>query len=98
MWLAGAAWWYSIPAFAWAILTVIWGHGQWMDLGNYTGIIKAEKLDIFVRIFFGKDPNETVEGKGNYWRDVFGMGMSMFLATLPCAIIVGLYEGGIVGS
>jgi hypothetical protein len=83
-------WWslLAIPAYAASVFMIRTGHGQYMDMGTWKKIIKPERIDFLVEIFFGPDPNEFEEGKGNYWRDFFGLSLQGFLGVLPTSIIL----------
>lgn len=95
-------WWIwigPILSYMGAFLGKRTGHGQWMDLGSFTGIIKPERLDFINRLFFGRDINETLVVKGNYWRDFIGLsisGLAVSLIASICLIIGGHIVAGLL--
>lgn len=91
-WFIGISLFLGLLSFGLAFLGKRTGHGQWFDLGWTTKIIKAEFLDHIVRLFYGKDPNETTIGKGSYWRDFTGLAISGLFINL--GIVITLFVTG----
>ena len=83
-------WWGVLLAGIFAFLGKRTGHGQYMDLGSWTGIVKPERLDLIVKWFFGKDPNKTHQGAGSKVRDFFGLCVTGAFTALGASIALAL--------
>lgn len=66
----------SLVVYGLTVLSKRTGHGNWFDLGTSTEIVEPEKLDVIVNALYGKDPNFTKVGSGDYWHDFFGLMVS----------------------
>lgn len=83
--------------YAGAFLAKRTGHGQYLDLGTWFGIIKAEKLDFVIRWFYGEDKNVTQKGQGDYWRDFTGLVVTGLATSLLSGIVVCLSTSWTLG-
>lgn len=93
--------WWAVLAYA-GVVGIATGHGQYF-LDLKFKFISAEKIDPFVRIFFGRDPRTQVAPGALasaiyryginklYWRNVFGMYVLGTLVGLPSAILAASF-------
>lgn len=84
---------YCLFAFIVAGITKRLGHGQYIGLSFVPRPPKKndEKLDIFVKPFFGEDNG------GNYWRCVWGLAVTGLVMTLPIGIAYAIQENALIG-
>lgn len=84
---------WGIPAYLAAVAGKRTGHGQYMLLGYGARqpVANDEKLDVIVRFFFGVDRG------GNYWRCVFGLGVTGLAVTLLPGILFCLFVDPVAG-
>jgi len=102
--LSSLSYYYSVP-----IVGAFWfismlgkrlGHGQYMDLGHFTGKVSTpEKIEFIVKRFFGKDPSLNGNPKGgSFWRDFFGLSIVGLGPVLPLVILLLSYGLTLEGS
>lgn len=94
----GAPMYAALIAYLLGVLGKRLGHGQYMDLGNVSKIIKPEKIDFIVRKLFGRDINETQAVPGNYKRDWVGLGFTGLVPVIGLSLCVAVYGGSIIGA
>ena len=99
---APQVWYVLLLAYLGNFLKTL-GHGLYFSLGTVIKYIKPERIDPFIKLFFGTDPRTiqsrlfTIDysilveeyGKNKlYWRCVFGMAISGLLAALGTLLVL----------